>query len=89
MDDGPTVELPAAPREAPVIVERRRPGRIEHRNAALIALLRQPPPDSVDDESLEAANADLISARGILIGLLLATPMWGVIGLTIWLLMGR
>jgi hypothetical protein len=96
MDSDPVVELPTAPAEVSVVVDRRRPGRIEHKNAALIAILRRPPPGSaealsstLDDESLETTTDDLISARGIVIGLLLSAPLWGVMGLAIWLLVGR
>ena len=65
--------------------ERRRPGRIEYTNPALIALLRAP---SAPPETEELADNPLATARGIGVGLLLAIPAWAGLGILVWLLMG-
>jgi hypothetical protein len=88
MDKASLVELRTAPQDTPDVIERRRPGRVEHENPSLIALLRQSSSRIVEDAALEPAGHDLISARGILIGLLFSAPVWGVVGVTIWFLIG-
>jgi hypothetical protein len=40
-------------------------------------------------ELFDDTDEDLRTARGFLTGILLAVPMWGVIGLMVWLLIGR
>lgn len=72
-------------------VERRRPGRTEYNDSQLIEMMRDPtkldPAASVDIcipfENLGAAGDDsdsLAPAKGILTGLVLALPLWAVIG---------
>jgi hypothetical protein len=76
------------------LVERRRPGRVEFTNPHVIALLREPtafdPAVSVEIsgvEDLSTADDDsdnLAPAKGILAGLLLALPLWALIGAGAW-----
>lgn len=40
-------------------------------------------------ELLDDTDDDLRTARGFLTGIALAVPLWGVIGLAVWLLVGR
>lgn len=86
-DDVPDV-LPVS--EA-VVVDRRRPGRHDA-HPALIRLLRAPAEvqglAEQDQRFLDDDGNDrLASARGVLIGVLLAIPMWIVIGWLSYLLL--
>jgi hypothetical protein len=84
--------------------DRRRPGRADYNNPALIALLRgpqpseeTPPPASdqpgVAEASLQADDdfdADQgMPARGILIAVMLSVPLWMGIGFAVRFLIGR
>jgi hypothetical protein len=80
------------------LLERRRPGRVEHTNPHVIALLRDPTaldPDAPPDisgplQDLGTAGDDLddlAPAKGILTGLLLALPLWALIGAGAWFLL--
>jgi hypothetical protein len=81
MDQASTTDLPPAV-HLPTIRNRRRPGRIEYTNPDQIALLRQPSKIIAD----EIDNDDpLAPARGIMMGLVVAAPMWVGIGLLVWL----
>jgi hypothetical protein len=40
-------------------------------------------------ELFDDTDDDLRTARGFLTGVLLAVPLWGIIGLVIWLVVGR
>ncbi len=86
-------EFEAAPA---TIDDRRRPGRVDYRNAHLIRLLRSgAPPDSEEqttasnhlDPELEYEPSEFAPIRGMLIGLALSAPFWAaLIGVT-WLLL--
>ncbi|MBN9559944.1 MAG: hypothetical protein J0H14_04335 [Alphaproteobacteria bacterium] len=70
-----------------VKIDRRRPGRPEHVSPHLIPLLRNAaeaeiPPD--DAPVADRTQDDLGPAKGILAGLGLAIPLWGLIGLAVW-----
>lgn len=79
------------------LVERRRPGRIEYSNPHVIALMRAPTTidsgaveisTSFDHADTEAEDSDnLAPAKGILTGLLLALPLWALIGAGAWFLL--
>jgi hypothetical protein len=82
------------------LVERRRPGRVEYTNPHVVALLREPtaldldaPPDISgpfqDLSTADDASDDLAPAKGILAGLLLALPLWALIGAGAWFLLGN
>jgi hypothetical protein len=79
-DEAPHDELlvGAKPTPAP-LTERRRPGRVDYSNPALIELLRDPS----DTEAPEHRD-DLSPAKGIFIAIAMAIPLWGIIGLAIW-----
>ena len=70
------------------LTDRRRPGRVEYTDKALIALLRDPAAEVVDD-ALEIDDGDALApSRGVLFGLLIGLGMWCAIGLTIWHFVG-
>lgn len=80
------------------VIERRRPGRVEYSDPQLIKLLRGStrldPVTSVDIcvpfENLGTESDDrdnLAPAKGILTGLVLALPLWALIGAGAWLLL--
>jgi len=77
------------------LTERRRPGRIEYANPHVVALLRDPtaldPAASAEvsgpfeDLGTEGDDGDnLAPAKGILTGLVLALPLWALIGAGAW-----
>ena len=82
--------------ENATITDRRRPGRVEYENAHLVDLLRGAgssgePSGSADDPVVSPADSDayddgLAPARGVLLGSLIGSVAWIVIGLAIWLL---
>jgi len=87
-----TVAAASTPRD------RRRPGRSGSVNPALIPLLRRAPPQAnpdISDASADAATGneadffiepadDLSAAKGILLGILLVIPFWGLVGCLVW-----
>jgi hypothetical protein len=81
-----------------MLIERRRPGRIEYSNPHVIALMRDPTtldpaapadvPGPFHDPDTPADDGDgLAPAKGILAGLVLALPLWALIGAGAWLLL--
>jgi hypothetical protein len=84
MDETTVGDAPATVTTLP-FGERRRPGRREYTNPALIALLRAP---SAPPNAVELADDPLVTARGIGVGLLLAIPAWAGIGILVWLFVG-
>ncbi len=72
----------------PSVTERRRPGRAKYTDRALIALLRDPTAEVVDDApEIERSDA-LAPTRGVLLGLLIGIVMWCAIGVIILRFMG-
>lgn len=63
--------------------DRRRPGRMQYANSALIALLRTPVKSGSAADS-ERNGDDLAPAKGIVVGSLLSILFWGAIGLLAW-----
>ena len=57
------------------VVDRRRPGRLQSVSPGLIAILRHP--TVLDDPSGKVP--DLGATRGIILGILLAVPLWAII----------
>lgn len=77
----------AGPDAAP-LVERRRPGRVAYANSHLIDLMRRPATDA-EPQPLSLAEQvedpdNLVAARGIALGILMAVPLWLVIVLLGW-----
>jgi len=76
--------------------DRRRPGRPENVSPHLIPLLRNAasaeiaPDDApvVDRAQDERAQDDLGPVRGIIAGLVLAVPLWSLIALAVWWVVG-
>lgn len=73
-------------------VDRRRPGRRNYDNPALIALLRSASKpvaaeDAPEPQSGEWAEDDLSPARGVVVSLLIGMLMWSAIGAAIWALL--
>jgi hypothetical protein len=69
-------------------VERRRPGRVNNTNPALIALLRGT--SAAGDTAVEPDEADttidnLAAARGIMFGAVIGAMVWTAAALIIWL----
>lgn len=92
VDDPLRPDAVAASDGGDVKTDRRRPGRPEHVSPHLIPLLRNASTVEIPPEPIPAADAgnrdDLGSAKGILVGLGLAIPLWGLIGLCVWWLVG-
>jgi hypothetical protein len=63
------------------VLDQRRPGRLEKVSPALIPLLREPAECA---DGLDFDSDPLAPARGIVVGLLLSVPLWGLIGLGVW-----
>ena len=87
----PAAPVDAAAEAAVTSGDRRRPGRSDSANPALIPLLRntsEPPnlgPERADiSVPSPEAKDDLGAAKGIAFGTLLAVPFWVVVGLLIW-----
>lgn len=78
---------PTEPGDTAASPERRRPGRVENVNPALIPLLRE---ETVrDDAVLERAGDDLDPARGIGVGIVLGVLLWAALAFALyWLLAG-
>ena len=77
------------------LIERRRPGRVAYTNPHVVALMRAPtaldPATSAEvsapfeDLGTEHDDSDnLAPAKGILAGLVLALPLWALIGAGAW-----
>jgi hypothetical protein len=65
------------------VLDRRRPGRVEHIGPTLIPLLRAPA-QFVDTE-LDMDADPLVAARGMAVAVLLSVPLWALVGLVAWL----
>ena len=76
--------------DPPGVIERRRPGRIETISAHLIPLFRRPAPTAkITQVSHETEpRDDLAPARGIAFGVVLAIPLWALIGFAAWWALG-
>ena len=73
-------------------VDRRRPGRREYANPALIALLRSASNAAVIEDAPEPQESawgedDMSPARGVATSLLIGMLMWCAIGAAIWALL--
>jgi hypothetical protein len=75
---------------APALVERRRPGRVNYDNPALIELLRARAGDGTEHKliagPIDDAESDLTPAKGLLIGVVLGLSVWSASGLFFWLM---
>ena len=70
--------------------DRRRPGRSDHVNLNLIPLLRgevAPTPQASYETDLIYGRENSKRAFGIVAGLVLNMPLWGVIGFAGWILL--
>lgn len=89
-DKAAASEVGAVATAAPAIVERRRPGRVDYANPALIELLRARAGDGTEHNliagPIEGAESDLTPTKGILIGVVLGLSMWSAGGLLFWLM---
>lgn len=91
VDDPLRGDAVAAPDAGEVKTDRRRPGRPEHVSPHLIPLLRNAtgleiPPDDVP--IVDHTRDDRGPAKGLMAGLGLALPLWVLIALGIWWLVG-
>ncbi len=70
--------------------ERRRPGRVEYTNRALIALLRglRGNPTDATKSDIDAEADDLMPAKGIMLASALGAILLAAIGVVVWLVIG-
>jgi hypothetical protein len=74
----------------PVVAkERRRPGRVNYTQPALIELLREPRSSVSVDKGPNDTDERLAPARGIVFGIMLAVPLWCALGVAVRLLLHR
>jgi hypothetical protein len=83
------VDLPAAAPDPPMASERVSPGLVECEGPAVIAEFGRPSSGPIEDAALDDSDDDLKSARGFINGALIAVPIWGLIGLLVWFILGR
>jgi len=91
-DPVPAVEAVLSPDASAVRDDRRRPHRSKHASPHLIPLLRRVSPANspaplLENEDADSVDDDLATARGFGVGLLLAVPVWAIIGGVIWLML--
>jgi hypothetical protein len=81
-------ELPAASSDRAMVSGRVSPDLVEYAGPAVIAAFRRPYSRPIVGAALTDADPDpdddLKVARGFANGVLLAVPMWGLIGLLTW-----
>ncbi len=87
---------PVSPVDTGTLTDRRRPGRVDYENPHLVELLRDSdrvPPPGEPAEELVGSGIDayededpLRPARGILLGIAIASGLWGAGGLAVWML---
>lgn len=87
---------PVSPVDTGTLTDRRRPGRVDFQNPHLVELLRDservPPPVEPAEELAEAGidayedEDPLRPARGILLGIVIASGLWGAGALAVWML---
>lgn len=87
---------PVSPADTGTLTDRRRPGRVDYQNPHLVELLREPdnlpPPAEPADQPAETeydAYEDedpLRPARGILLGMVIASGLWGAGAFALWML---
>lgn len=78
------IERPDSAEARQQSTDRRRPGRAEYANPDLIALLRTAPfaeNAAATDAAVTDSENPLATAKGIGVGILLAIPLWALIGL--------
>ena len=71
----------------PDVTDRRRPGRVNYSNPALIALLRKPAADPAEREGVGHLDDAIAPARGIMIGVPIGALIWCAIALGLWYLL--
>jgi hypothetical protein len=87
---------PVFPADTGTLTDRRRPGRVDFQNPHLVELLREPdnlPPPAepaekpfeTDFEAYEDEDP-LRPARGILLGMVIASGLWAAGALALWML---
>lgn len=84
---------PVSPIDTGTLTDRRRPGRVDYQNQHLVELLRDsdrvPTPELAEqpaDSEFDAYEDEdpLRPARGILLGMLIASSMWIAGALALW-----
>jgi len=84
MDNAQIEETAVETTAPPVHADRRRPGRTDFANPALIELLRAPSGKLDAAEASRDRGDDLAPARGIRNGVLLSVPLWSAIAAIAW-----
>jgi hypothetical protein len=87
MNENFFAETAVAEQKPVVAKERRRPGRVNYTQPALIDLLRAPPPSASVDKGVNGTDEQLAPARGIVFGIMLAVPLWCALGAAAWLVL--
>ena len=84
MDDNLVAEPVVAEPKPAVGRDRRRPGRVNYTEPALIELLRRPASGPSGEGAYDSGDR-LAPARGIVFAIALAVPLWCALGAAIWL----
>lgn len=87
---------PVSPVDTGTLTDRRRPGRVDFQNPHLVGLLRDAdrvplpaePAEEPADSGFDAYEDEdpLRPARGVLLGIVIASGMWGAGALAVWML---
>jgi hypothetical protein len=85
MARAPIADLPLALPNPAIAMRRGETDLIEHKDAALVAPFRRPSSDPIGDTAPTDTDDDLKPARGLVNGVLISVPLWGVIVALTWL----
>jgi hypothetical protein len=84
MDNVYAVDFPNAPADAATAWEHCDDDPIDYDDAAPIAPLHRTAFTPIEDAAITESDADPKPARGFLNGVLLAVPLWGLLGVATW-----
>jgi len=87
MNENFFAETAVAEQKPVVAKERRRPGRVNYTQPALIELLRPPLSVASVEQAADDTADGLAPARGIALGIILAVPLWFALGVAVWLVL--
>ena len=83
-----TAEPPKPSHGLAILLERRGTGQVERADAGLVLPLHRPWPGRREDEPAIDADDELRPVRGFVNGILVAMPLWGLIGMLTWFVLG-
>jgi hypothetical protein len=87
MSKAPVAYLPVAAPNQAMMLQRTNAELASHEDPIPVASSRQPSSGMLEDASPVDTDDDLKPARGFINGVLLAVPLWGLIGVLTWLLL--